>query len=76
MKPRRQFSPLCLVIVIVLFLLLTAPLGAAPVPVDSPVSPNPASSPLLAINANRTNVVRIAALGMALALFIMYRTKH
>jgi hypothetical protein len=76
MKPLEQLSPFCLVLVFALFIALSTTLAAAPVAVDSPISPTLPSNPVLAIAANRTNVVRIAALGMVLALFIMYRTKY
>jgi hypothetical protein len=76
MKPLGQLSPFCLVLALVLILALTANVVASPGPVDSPLPQTQDSAPLLAITANRANVVRIAALGMALALFIMYRSKH
>ena len=55
---------------------------------DSPASPPPARSRLVAPRAGwfdfvpdvgrptRTTVIRVAAVGMVLALFIMYRNKH
>lgn len=74
-----RFSPLPLLLALVLFAALAAPVGAA--------EPKPRTPPrtltaewFKGVNigrpSNRTTVVRITAVAMALALFIMFRSKH
>lgn len=76
---RSRPSLLRPVLVLILLLGLSGNLSA------SAAAPQPRSSPLFAEwlenisvgrPSNRTTVIRIAALGMALALFIMYYKKH
>jgi hypothetical protein len=76
---RSRLSLPRLVLVLMLFLGLTMNLSAAP------ASPRQHSEPVFAewlsgVNvgrpSNRTTVVRIAGMAMALALFIMYYKKH
>ena len=80
MKPRVPFSLSRLVLALVLLAALTAGLSAAAVPADRPVVAAGAVPAKFLdtsrVSTNRTTVVRIAAVGMALALMIMYRSKH
>jgi hypothetical protein len=73
---RLQSSFSRLVLILILMLGLTPTLPAAPQPAVSPVYAEWLSNVNVGRPSNRTTVIRIAALGMALALFIMYYKKH
>ncbi len=71
-------SLLRVALVALLFLALSGPAEAAPV---APAATAPIAGwfdwvPVGSGGVTRTTVVRIACLGMILALFIMYRNKH
>jgi hypothetical protein len=79
---KSSFSPLCLILVLVLFLAFSASLSASPLSTDSQSQPASQGYTVClgfsfsGVSTNRTTVVRLAALGMFLALVIMYRSKH
>jgi hypothetical protein len=72
-----RFSLPRLVLVLILFFGLTPNIPASSSqPHSSPVFAEWLSNVNIGRPSNRTTVIRIAALGMALALFIMYYKKH
>lgn len=70
-----------LLFALILSLALTAEVSAAPSPGTTPRGFNAPQAVWfdwlpLSFRPTRTSVIRVAAVGMALGLFIMYRSKH